>query len=168
MIILVGTTALSAHYCMTRAFKLADATVVVPMDFLRLPLIMVVGCLLYQESVDWFVLAGALSSMPVYGGLAIIGAALSAIYLLSMYKRVALGPISNPKLNTLGDITIREFGAIAALLIFVFWIGLHPLPFLALMDASVDELLRQISPQTGTALTPSVITAPSLTDFRGG
>ncbi len=60
MIILVGTTALSAHYCMTRAFKLADATVVVPMDFLRLPLIMVVGYLLYQESVDWFVLAGAL------------------------------------------------------------------------------------------------------------
>ncbi|WP_028299528.1 DMT family transporter [Oceanospirillum beijerinckii] len=60
MIILVGTTALSAHYCMTRAFKLADATVVVPMDFLRLPLIMVVGYLFYQESVDWFVLAGAL------------------------------------------------------------------------------------------------------------
>lgn len=60
MIILVGTTALSAHYCMTRAFKLVDATVVVPMDFLRLPLIMVVGYLLYQESVDWFVLAGAL------------------------------------------------------------------------------------------------------------
>lgn len=60
MIILVGTTALSAHYCMTRAFKLADATFVVPMDFLRLPLIMVVGYLLYQESVDWLVLAGAL------------------------------------------------------------------------------------------------------------
>jgi len=45
MIILVGITALSAHYCMTRAFKLADATVVVPMDFLRLPLVMVVGYL---------------------------------------------------------------------------------------------------------------------------
>ena len=58
-ILLVGVTAMSAHYCMTRAFKLADATVVVPMDFLRLPLIMCVGYLLYQESVDIWVLAGA-------------------------------------------------------------------------------------------------------------
>ncbi len=58
-IALVGVTAMSAHYCMTRALKLADATVVVPMDFMRLPLIMLVGYFLYQESVDWFVLAGA-------------------------------------------------------------------------------------------------------------
>lgn len=56
---LVGVTAMSAHYCMTRAFKLADATVVVPMDFLRLPLIMIVGFIVYQESVDIWVLAGA-------------------------------------------------------------------------------------------------------------
>ena len=59
-IVLVGVTAMSAHYCMTRAFKLADATVVVPMDFLRLPLIMVVGFIFYQESVDIWVLAGAM------------------------------------------------------------------------------------------------------------
>lgn len=56
---MVGVTALTAHYCMTRAFKLADATVVVPMDFMRLPLIMLVGYLFYQESVDIWVLAGA-------------------------------------------------------------------------------------------------------------
>ncbi|GAB3530572.1 NADH-quinone oxidoreductase subunit M [Photobacterium alginatilyticum] len=117
---------------------------------------------------ELFVLAGAFSSMPVFGGLAIIGAALSAIYLLSMYKRVALGPLNNPKLKTFNDINLREFSAIAALLIFVFWIGLHPLPFLALMDASVNELLRQIAPQTHAALTQSVLAAPSLTDFRGG
>ncbi|WP_086480000.1 DMT family transporter [Oceanospirillum sanctuarii] len=58
-VVLVGITAMTAHYCMTRAFKLADATVVVPMDFLRLPLIMAVGFIVYQESVDIWVLAGA-------------------------------------------------------------------------------------------------------------
>lgn len=58
-VLLVGITAMSAHYCMTRAFKLADATVVVPMDFLRLPLIMLVGFIFYQEPVDIWVLAGA-------------------------------------------------------------------------------------------------------------
>jgi drug/metabolite transporter (DMT)-like permease len=55
----VGVTALSAHYCLTRALQLADATVVVPMDFLRLPLIALVGFLFYQELLDWWVLAGA-------------------------------------------------------------------------------------------------------------
>ncbi len=58
-ILLVGITAMSAHFCMAHAFRLADATVVVPMDFLRLPLIAVVGYLFYQESIDLFVLAGA-------------------------------------------------------------------------------------------------------------
>src|SRR4029077_6943624 len=43
---------LFAHYCMTRAFKLADATVVVPIDFMRLPLIAVVGALAYGEALD--------------------------------------------------------------------------------------------------------------------
>ena len=55
----VGVTGLSAHYCMTRALQLADATVVVPMDFLRLPLIAAVGFLFYGEKLDWLVLAGA-------------------------------------------------------------------------------------------------------------
>lgn len=59
-ILTVGITALSAHYCMARAFALADATVVVPMDFLRLPLVALIGYLFYNEVLDLFVLAGAL------------------------------------------------------------------------------------------------------------
>lgn len=55
----VGLSALSAHYCMARALALAPATVVVPMDFLRLPLIAVVGALFYAEPLAWPVLAGA-------------------------------------------------------------------------------------------------------------
>ena len=56
----VAVTALSAHYCLARAFRLADATVVVPMDFLRLPLIAVVGFLLYGEKLEVWVLVGAI------------------------------------------------------------------------------------------------------------
>lgn len=56
---LVGVTALSAHYCMARAFAHADAVVVVPMDFLRLPLVAMLGLVLYDEPLDPWVLAGA-------------------------------------------------------------------------------------------------------------
>jgi drug/metabolite transporter (DMT)-like permease len=55
----VALTALSAHYCLARAFRLADATVVVPMDFLRLPLVAVVGFVFYGEALQVWVLVGA-------------------------------------------------------------------------------------------------------------
>ncbi len=57
-IMVVGGSALSGHYCMARALALADAIFVVPLDFLRLPLIAGVGALIYHEPLDWLVLAG--------------------------------------------------------------------------------------------------------------
>ncbi|MBC8338948.1 MAG: DMT family transporter [Alphaproteobacteria bacterium] len=61
----VGVAALSAHFCMVRAFLHADAIVVVPMDFLRLPLIAVIGLLVYGEALDIWVLVGA---MVIFAG----------------------------------------------------------------------------------------------------
>jgi drug/metabolite transporter (DMT)-like permease len=44
---------------MTRAMLYADATVVVPMDFLRVPLTALMGWLLYSERLDAFTVLGA-------------------------------------------------------------------------------------------------------------
>jgi drug/metabolite transporter (DMT)-like permease len=57
-IVVLGLSGVAAHYCITRALQVADAMVVVPLDFLRLPLIAVVGWLAYGEPLDPFVLAG--------------------------------------------------------------------------------------------------------------
>ena len=59
-LVVVSSMALSAHYCMSRALSLADATVVVPIDFLRLPLIALVGYLLYGEKLEWAVVIGSI------------------------------------------------------------------------------------------------------------
>jgi len=59
-IVITGLSGLIAHYCMAKALMFADAMVIVPMDFLRLPLIMVVGLVFYSENIEWFVLVGAL------------------------------------------------------------------------------------------------------------
>ncbi len=56
----VGATGLSAHFCTARALVLADATIVVPMDFMRLPLIVLVGFALYNESAQLLVLLGVI------------------------------------------------------------------------------------------------------------
>ncbi len=58
-ILLIGAGSYSAHYCMTRAMKLADATVMAPIDFVRLPLIAVVGAVFYKEAFDPMVIVGA-------------------------------------------------------------------------------------------------------------
>jgi len=56
----VGTAGLTSHYCLSNAFRSGDATLVVPLDFMRIPLIAVVGWAFYGESLDIFVLLGAL------------------------------------------------------------------------------------------------------------
>lgn len=50
---------LSAHFCLTKAVSMAPATVVVPFDFLRLPLIALIGFWLYQEPLSLLVIIGA-------------------------------------------------------------------------------------------------------------
>ncbi len=49
----------SAHYCLTNALRVADAIVVIPLDFLRIPLIAFVGWMFYGERLDVLVFAGA-------------------------------------------------------------------------------------------------------------
>ncbi|MFL6565371.1 MAG: DMT family transporter [Burkholderiales bacterium] len=57
--VVIGSGSFVAHYSMTRAMKLGDATLVVPIDFLRLPLIAVVGAVFYREPLQVATFAGA-------------------------------------------------------------------------------------------------------------
>jgi drug/metabolite transporter (DMT)-like permease len=58
-VVAVGVAGLASHFCLTNAFRSGDATIVVPFDFLRIPLIALVGWLFYGEVLDLFVFAGA-------------------------------------------------------------------------------------------------------------
>lgn len=58
-LVILGLTGLSAHYALTSALGHAPATLVAPMEFARLPLIALVGVLLYGEALDPLVLLGA-------------------------------------------------------------------------------------------------------------
>jgi drug/metabolite transporter (DMT)-like permease len=56
--LLIGVTGLTAHVCLTRALQAAPATIVMPMDFARLPVIAIVAMLIYGEPLDPLVFAG--------------------------------------------------------------------------------------------------------------
>lgn len=59
LLVLVGCAGLLAHFCLTKALRLAPPTVTIPMDFTRLPLIAVVGWLVYDEVLPVETLLGA-------------------------------------------------------------------------------------------------------------
>ena len=57
-VVVVAFCGTYSHYCFARAMQHADATVVVPMDFLRVPLTALVGWLAYSERLDLLTLLG--------------------------------------------------------------------------------------------------------------
>jgi len=83
-IALIGVAGLLAHLCLTTALSLAPATLVVPMDFLRLPAIAVVGALFYDEPL----------SAPVFLGAALI---FTANYLNIARPRASRDRIVTPR-----------------------------------------------------------------------
>jgi|TARA_B110000240_G_scaffold34957_1_gene38095 drug/metabolite transporter (DMT)-like permease len=58
-LILIGIAGLTAHFCMTKSLALAQASVVMQVDFARLPLIAVIGMLFYGEILDIYVVLGS-------------------------------------------------------------------------------------------------------------
>ena len=59
-LMLIALCGLFAHFAMSKALLYADANVVVPIDYLRLPLIMLIGYWIYNEGVDLYLLLGAM------------------------------------------------------------------------------------------------------------
>ncbi len=58
-IVVIAFSGMSSHFCLARALAYADATIISPMDFLRVPLSALVGWLLYHEQIDIFTAGGA-------------------------------------------------------------------------------------------------------------
>jgi len=60
-VVAIGFAGLIAHFCLTTALSIAPATVVMPIDFIRLPIIAIVGIVLYNEDIDvWVIVGGTL------------------------------------------------------------------------------------------------------------
>ncbi len=82
------------------------------------------------------------------------GVVLAAAYMLRMLQKVAYGGTKNPDHSHLADLGLREIVTLAPLLLFVFWIGLHPEPFTNVMHASVQRLIEQAQNPASYAVLP--------------
>jgi NADH-quinone oxidoreductase subunit M len=94
---------------------------------------------------EFLILAGAFSKTKIIAACAIPGAVLAAAYMLRMLQKIVWGGTNNPDQSYLLDLNVREIITLAPLLLFVFWIGLNPGPFLDVMHASVNHLIEQVN-----------------------
>ena len=74
-----------------------------------------------------------------------VGIALSAAYLLWLFQRTMLGPISE-KNQGLRDLSARELAVFLPLIAWAFWIGCYPQPYFKVMERPVAQIVERVRP----------------------
>ena len=107
---------------------------------------------------EFLVLAGTVSHSYLMVLLVLVGIVLGAAYMLGMFQRLVLGPVSAQS-ATLHDLNRREIACVIPLALAVFVIGLYPTVMLDLMHASVTTLVQDLAQVQPLQIT-AVFTAP--------
>ncbi len=97
---------------------------------------------------ELLVLIGTFMGNKWIGALSIPGVVLAAAYMLRLLQKISWGPQVGT--HHFFDLNVREIVYLVPLALFVLWIGFSPAPFLDVMHASVDHLMKQV--QAGSAL----------------
>jgi NADH-quinone oxidoreductase subunit M len=94
---------------------------------------------------EFTILLGAYGSKaiasPWFAALATLGVILAAVYLLVMFEKVFLGRVVHDENLKLMDLNLREIITLLPLLVMIFWIGLYPHPFFALLNPTIENLV---------------------------
>jgi NADH-quinone oxidoreductase subunit M len=95
---------------------------------------------------EFAILRGAFEAEPYWAAFGVLGIVLGAAYLLWLFQRVMLGPITNPKNEKVSDLNLRETLIMLPLVIGCFWIGLYPKPYFDILEKPVAKLVERVHP----------------------
>jgi NADH-quinone oxidoreductase subunit M len=93
---------------------------------------------------EFLILIGAFQVRWWWGAFAVTGIVLGAAYMLWLYQRTMFGEITKEENRTLPDLDAREVATLVPIVVFCFWIGLYPAPFLKAMEASVTNVIQTV------------------------
>jgi NADH-quinone oxidoreductase subunit M len=111
---------------------------------------------------EFLVLLGAFKHQTMWAVLAATGVILSACYMLWMFQRVVFGPVTHEENRKLLDLSLRERLVFAPLLIFIFWMGVMPQPFLDRMQPALDRVLQLTNDRAAASVAAFPGQAPPL------
>ncbi len=90
------------------------------------------------------ILLGTFQEVRWAAVLAAFGAVLAALYLLWAYQRMFHGPLEGEANRTTTDLTRKEIGVLAPILVLIVAIGLYPKPLFDVVTPSVDRVLAEV------------------------
>jgi NADH-quinone oxidoreductase subunit M len=92
---------------------------------------------------EFLILLGTFQVNKVMAALAATGVILAACYMLWMVQRVFFGKIDKPENENIQDLKLREWVYLLPIILFIFWIGVYPKPFLDKIEPSVKDFVEQ-------------------------
>jgi NADH-quinone oxidoreductase subunit M len=94
---------------------------------------------------EFLSLVGAYEANTWVAFLAATGVVLSAAYALYLYRRIIFGKLEKESLKAMADLSMREKAILIPLVFFTVLFGIWPAPILDVTQASVDQLLQNVS-----------------------
>lgn len=93
---------------------------------------------------EFLILLGTFKANAWYAAFAATGVILSACYMLWMFQRVFFGKLDKDENKKLLDLNWREKAVLIPVVIFIFWIGIYPKPFIEKIEPAVKNILNQV------------------------
>ncbi len=105
---------------------------------------------------------------PVLVTIAAGGVILGAVYLLFLFQRLMFGPITNPKNESLKDLSLRERLVFVPIIGLIIAMGVYPKPFLERIDATSQQAVARFNLKRCASIKHALgerpVLLPSLTD----
>jgi NADH-quinone oxidoreductase subunit M len=93
---------------------------------------------------EFLVILSAFQASFLIAFLSAITLIVGAAYTLWMYKRVIFGKLHHKHLNSLQDLNYYEILSLSLLSLFIIFLGIYPLPFINIMNASTNHLIQDL------------------------
>jgi NADH-quinone oxidoreductase subunit M len=105
---------------------------------------------------EFTILMGALGSTTLgffFALFATLGVILAAVYMLYMFQKVYMGPVTHPENERLEPMHWQEIAVMIPIVVLVIWIGIQPWPFFRTMDSSVNQLVTHVATESADTTT---------------